>query len=226
MLDSSVQGSVDRTVAVGAHVPARGAVPFECVAYVCVCCTPSQVCFPISLAFVVFYVWTNPSIYVLFYSMVIIKGLSYALNNPCKEILYIPTTKVFPPRGGGRARSLYAPPPPRKFGQTAEGGCRIRTSCSRPPGFPLGMLRWSGWHQNLWTQCVALAHGTCEGCGWCGCRTPCTTASGCSMAWNGSGMDDRYWVCISDGRWAAPPERADQDCSIGRLWAEGRTELH
>jgi AAA family ATP:ADP antiporter len=51
------------------------------------------VCFPISLAFVVFYVWTNPSIYVLFYSMVIIKGLSYALNNPCKEILYIPTTK-------------------------------------------------------------------------------------------------------------------------------------
>jgi len=39
------------------------------------------------------YVWMNPSVTILFYAMVIIKGLSYALNNPCKEILYIPSSK-------------------------------------------------------------------------------------------------------------------------------------
>uniref|UniRef100_A0A7S1N3C9 ADP,ATP carrier protein n=1 Tax=Eutreptiella gymnastica TaxID=73025 RepID=A0A7S1N3C9_9EUGL len=51
------------------------------------------VCFPVTVALVVVYVWFNPSVHVLFYAMVVIKGLSYALNNPCKEILYIPTTK-------------------------------------------------------------------------------------------------------------------------------------
>eukprot|EP00667_Euglena_gracilis_P007077 EG_transcript_7140 len=51
------------------------------------------VCFPLSVAVVVLYVWANPSVYVLFWAMVVIKGLSYALNNPCKELLYIPTTK-------------------------------------------------------------------------------------------------------------------------------------
>eukprot|EP00993_Chasmostoma_nieuportense_P000320 NODE_1296_length_1560_cov_114.113050_g1224_i0.p1 GENE.NODE_1296_length_1560_cov_114.113050_g1224_i0~~NODE_1296_length_1560_cov_114.113050_g1224_i0.p1 ORF type:complete len:470 (+),score=124.59 NODE_1296_length_1560_cov_114.113050_g1224_i0:61-1470(+) len=51
------------------------------------------VAFPSSVGLVALYVWWHPSIHVLFYAMVLIKGLSYALNNPCKEILYIPTTK-------------------------------------------------------------------------------------------------------------------------------------
>jgi len=51
------------------------------------------VMFPLAVAGVVLYVWFNPSLWVLFGAMVVIKGLSYALNNPCKEIMYIPTSK-------------------------------------------------------------------------------------------------------------------------------------
>lgn len=51
------------------------------------------VMFPTAVAAVVLYVWWNPSLWVLFGAMVTIKGLSYALNNPCKEIMYIPTSK-------------------------------------------------------------------------------------------------------------------------------------
>jgi len=51
------------------------------------------VMFPLAVAAVVLYVWFNPSLWVLFGAMVVIKGLSYALNNPCKEIMYIPTSK-------------------------------------------------------------------------------------------------------------------------------------
>ena len=53
-----------------------------------------QVLFPVTLCLVVVYVWLHSNVYVLFYAMVVIKGLSYALNNPCKEMLYLPTTKV------------------------------------------------------------------------------------------------------------------------------------
>eukprot|EP00906_Rhabdomonas_costata_P031884 RCo044979 len=55
--------------------------------------TGCLVMFPVTLAVVVMYVWGHSSVHALFYAMVIVKGLSYALNAPCKEILYIPTTK-------------------------------------------------------------------------------------------------------------------------------------
>lgn len=52
------------------------------------------VMFPLAVASVVMYVWLSPpSLWALFGAMVTIKGLSYALNNPCKEIMYIPTSK-------------------------------------------------------------------------------------------------------------------------------------
>lgn len=51
------------------------------------------VMFPVTVAVVVSYVWFAPSLWALFGAMVAIKGLSYALNNPCKEIMYIPTSK-------------------------------------------------------------------------------------------------------------------------------------
>lgn len=51
------------------------------------------VMFPVTVAGVVTYVWLAPSLWALFGAMVAIKGLSYALNNPCKEIMYIPTSK-------------------------------------------------------------------------------------------------------------------------------------
>ncbi|KKQ49035.1 MAG: Plastidic atp adp transporter [candidate division TM6 bacterium GW2011_GWF2_38_10] len=53
----------------------------------------SLVTFPICVGAVILYVWLYPSLWVFFGAMVIIKGLSYALNNPCKEIMYIPTSK-------------------------------------------------------------------------------------------------------------------------------------
>ena len=51
------------------------------------------VMFPLSVAAVILYAWSASSLWVLFTSMVIIKSLSYALNNPCKEIMYLPTSK-------------------------------------------------------------------------------------------------------------------------------------
>jgi AAA family ATP:ADP antiporter len=53
----------------------------------------SLVAFPVAVAGVICYVWAFPTLWVLFGAMVAIKGLSYALNNPCKEIMYIPTSK-------------------------------------------------------------------------------------------------------------------------------------
>jgi len=49
--------------------------------------------FPTTVACVVIYVMAFPMLWALFIAMVAIKGLSYALNNPCKEIMYIPTSK-------------------------------------------------------------------------------------------------------------------------------------
>jgi len=51
------------------------------------------VMFPTTVACVVLYVMAFPMLWALFIAMVAIKGLSYALNNPCKEIMYIPTSK-------------------------------------------------------------------------------------------------------------------------------------
>jgi len=49
--------------------------------------------FPITTGLVICGVRTLPILSVVFTSMVILKGLAYALNNPAKEILYIPTTR-------------------------------------------------------------------------------------------------------------------------------------
>lgn len=51
------------------------------------------VMFPATVACVVLYVMAFPVLWAFFIAMVAIKGLSYALNNPCKEIMYIPTSK-------------------------------------------------------------------------------------------------------------------------------------
>ncbi|MFA5074490.1 MAG: Npt1/Npt2 family nucleotide transporter [Candidatus Babeliales bacterium] len=49
--------------------------------------------FPIAVGLVVSYVYINPMLWTVFASMIIVKGLSYALNNPSKEMMYIPTSK-------------------------------------------------------------------------------------------------------------------------------------
>ncbi|MFH1832167.1 MAG: Npt1/Npt2 family nucleotide transporter [bacterium] len=51
------------------------------------------VLFPIVTALAVCNVLVFPTIWILFASVVIIKALSYALNNPSKEIMYIPTSR-------------------------------------------------------------------------------------------------------------------------------------
>ena len=55
--------------------------------------TLSLVAYPVTVGFIVYGVWCSPTLWVLFVAMVIIKCLSYGLNNPCKEIAYIPTSK-------------------------------------------------------------------------------------------------------------------------------------
>jgi len=55
--------------------------------------TTCLVLFPLTIGAVVLYVFFSPSLWAFFGAMVAIKGLSYALNNPCKEIMYIPTSK-------------------------------------------------------------------------------------------------------------------------------------
>jgi len=51
------------------------------------------VLFPVCVGLVIVNIMTFPSLTTLFVGMIVIKGLSYALNNPCKEIMYIPTSK-------------------------------------------------------------------------------------------------------------------------------------
>lgn len=51
------------------------------------------VLFPIATGLVVAGVYFKPMLWVVTGSLIIIKGLSYALNNPSKEMMYIPTTK-------------------------------------------------------------------------------------------------------------------------------------
>jgi len=51
------------------------------------------VAYPTIVGIVMIKVWALPSLWIFFVAAVIIKGLSYALNIPCKEIMYIPTSK-------------------------------------------------------------------------------------------------------------------------------------
>lgn len=52
----------------------------------------SLVLFPVLTGFLVLFVWINPSLYSFFAAMIMLKGFSYALNKPCVEIMYIPTS--------------------------------------------------------------------------------------------------------------------------------------
>lgn len=47
--------------------------------------------FPVAVAIVLLCVFLVPSLSVIFVAQVCLKGLSYAVNNPSKEMLYIPT---------------------------------------------------------------------------------------------------------------------------------------
>jgi len=51
------------------------------------------VLFPISVGAVVTFVYFFASMWVFFWAMIVIRCFTYALNNPAKEIMYIPTSK-------------------------------------------------------------------------------------------------------------------------------------
>ena len=55
--------------------------------------TTCLVAYPIGIAFLVVYTWNFPTIWTFMIAVIGFKALSYALNNPCKEIMYIPTSK-------------------------------------------------------------------------------------------------------------------------------------
>lgn len=55
--------------------------------------TACLVMYPLTVAIAVCGVWAYPTLWVFVGAIVAIKGLSYALNNPCKEMMYIPTSK-------------------------------------------------------------------------------------------------------------------------------------
>jgi AAA family ATP:ADP antiporter len=52
----------------------------------------SLVLFPVLVGGLVLTVWFNPQLYTFFIAMIVLKGFSYALNKPCVEIMYIPTS--------------------------------------------------------------------------------------------------------------------------------------
>ncbi len=49
--------------------------------------------YPIAVAIAICTVWVYPVLWVFVGAVVASKGLSYALHNPCKEIMYIPTSR-------------------------------------------------------------------------------------------------------------------------------------
>lgn len=55
--------------------------------------TVCLVAYPIGIACLVGYAWFFPGVWSFMVAVVGIKGLSYALNNPCKEMMYIPTSR-------------------------------------------------------------------------------------------------------------------------------------
>jgi AAA family ATP:ADP antiporter len=55
--------------------------------------TTCLILYPLTLAVAVCTVWAFPVLWVFVGAIVASKGLSYALNNPCKEIMYIPTSR-------------------------------------------------------------------------------------------------------------------------------------
>jgi AAA family ATP:ADP antiporter len=49
--------------------------------------------FPVATGIMIGAVYVQPTLWVVAGALIIIKGLSYALNNPAKEMMYLPTTK-------------------------------------------------------------------------------------------------------------------------------------
>jgi AAA family ATP:ADP antiporter len=49
--------------------------------------------YPILLGLTVMGLWLYPGLWAFFLAMMLVKSLSYALNNPVKELLYLPTSK-------------------------------------------------------------------------------------------------------------------------------------
>jgi len=54
--------------------------------------TACLVLYPIFIACMVSFSWVFPGLWMFFTASILIKGFGYALNNPCKEIMYIPTS--------------------------------------------------------------------------------------------------------------------------------------
>eukprot|EP01103_Thecamoeba_quadrilineata_P011647 TRINITY_DN2821_c0_g1_i1.p1 TRINITY_DN2821_c0_g1~~TRINITY_DN2821_c0_g1_i1.p1 ORF type:complete len:465 (-),score=88.82 TRINITY_DN2821_c0_g1_i1:88-1482(-) len=52
----------------------------------------SLLVYPLAVGAVIIVVWMCPLLWAVFGAMIALKGLSYALNNPLKEMLYIPTS--------------------------------------------------------------------------------------------------------------------------------------
>ena len=55
--------------------------------------TNTLISFPVLMVVCTLLVWLQPTIWMVFAVMMIIKGMSYALNNPTKEILYQTTSE-------------------------------------------------------------------------------------------------------------------------------------
>lgn len=55
--------------------------------------TSCLVMYPIMIGLLVCSAWAYPVLWTFLVAVVALKGLSYALNNPCKEIMYIPTSR-------------------------------------------------------------------------------------------------------------------------------------
>jgi len=55
--------------------------------------TGCLIMYPSMIACMVILAWNYPGLWMFFATCVALKGISYALNNPCKEIMYIPTSR-------------------------------------------------------------------------------------------------------------------------------------
>ncbi len=51
------------------------------------------IAYPVSVGVAILYTYWFPSLYSVLIASMVIKGLSYTLNNPVKEVMYIPTSK-------------------------------------------------------------------------------------------------------------------------------------
>ena len=73
------------------------------------------------------FVYTTPTLEAVFLAMLLLKGFSYCLNNPCKEILYQPVWKS----NLRRVRPESPRRPPRHRRDTCSMACRCRFLTAR-----------------------------------------------------------------------------------------------